>query len=65
MAKGFNQVLGDDYLETFPPTIRAESLRTLLTLGAAEDLEIPQIDVVSAYPRSKLHATGKIGRAHV
>ena len=38
VAKGFNQVLGDDYLETFPSKIRAESLRTLLTLGAAKDL---------------------------
>ena len=43
-------------METFSPTIRAESLRILLALGAYEDLEIRQIDVVSAYPRSKLHA---------
>jgi hypothetical protein len=56
VAQGFGQVLGDDYLETFSPTIRAESLRALLAIGAAEDLEIRQLDVVSAYPRSKLHA---------
>lgn len=57
VAQGFSQLLGDDYLETFSPTIRAESLRTLLAIGALEDLEIRQIDVVSAYPRAKLHAT--------
>jgi hypothetical protein len=57
VAQGFSQVPGDDFLETFSPTIRAESLRTLLAIGAAEDLEIRQVDVVSAYPRSKLHAT--------
>ena len=57
VARGFSQVPGDDYLETFSPTIRAESLRILLALGALENLEIRQIDVVSAYPRSKLHAT--------
>jgi len=57
VAQGFKQVLGDDYLETFSPTIRTESLRILLALGAYEDLEIRQVDIVSAYPRSKLHAT--------
>lgn len=57
VAQGFSQVPGDDFLETFSPTIRAESLRILLALGAYEDLEMRQIDVVSAYPRSKLHAT--------
>ena len=56
VAQGFGQIPGDDYLETFSPTIRAESLRLLLSIGASEDLEIRQIDVVSAYPRSNLHA---------
>lgn len=49
-------MLGNDFIETFSPTIRAESLRILLAIGAREDLEMRQIDVVSAYPRSKLHA---------
>jgi hypothetical protein len=57
VAQGFGQSLGDDYLETFSPTIRAESLRVLLAIGALEDLEIRQVDVVSAYPRAQLHAT--------
>ena len=56
VAQGFSQRLGDDYLETFSPTIRAESLRVLLAIGALEDLEIRQVDVVSAYPRAQLHA---------
>jgi hypothetical protein len=57
VAQGFSQRPGEDYMETFSPTIRVESLRILLALGAMEDLEIRQCDVVSAYPRSKLHAT--------
>ena len=40
VAQGFSQSLGDDYVETFSPTIRAESLRVLLAIGALEDLEI-------------------------
>jgi hypothetical protein len=57
VAQGFKQIPGDDYLETFSPTIRSESLRILLAISAYEDLEVRQIDIVSAYPRSKLHAT--------
>ena len=57
VAQGFSQRPGENFVETFSPTIRAESLRVLLAIGAAEDLEIRQADVVSAYPRSKLHAT--------
>ena len=57
VAQGYSQVPGDDFLETFSPTIRLESLRALLAIGAYEDLEIRQIDVANAYPRSKLHAT--------
>ena len=57
VAQGFNQKPREDFMETFSPTIRAESLRVLLAIGATKDLEIRQVDVVSAYPRSKLHAT--------
>ena len=32
-------------------------MRILLAIGTYEDLEIRQINVTSAYPRSKLHAT--------
>jgi hypothetical protein len=49
-------VAGDDYLETFLPIIRSESVQILLAIGASKDLEIRQLDVVSVYPRSELHA---------
>jgi hypothetical protein len=55
VAQGFSQVPGTDFEETFSPTVRLESLRTLLAIGACLDYEIHQIDVVSAYPRSVLH----------
>jgi hypothetical protein len=56
VAQGFSQVPGIEFEETFSPTVRLESLRTLLAIGAALDYEIHQTDVVSAYPRSVLHA---------
>ena len=55
-AQGFSQVSGENFLETFSPTMRVESMRVLLAIAAHEDLEVRQVDVVSAYPRSKLHA---------
>lgn len=55
-AQGFSQVYGEDFLETFSPTMRGDSLRVLLAIAAYENLSIRQVDIVSAYPRSKLHA---------
>ena len=55
-AQGFSQVYGEDFLETFSPTMRSDSLRVLLAIAAYENLSIRQVDIVSAYPRSKLHA---------
>ena len=49
MAKGFTQIPGIDYNETFSPVARFESLRLLLALAALEDWEIHQLDVKSAF----------------
>jgi transposase InsO family protein len=49
VARGFTQQQGVDYDETFAPVVRMESLRMLLAVAAQEDLEIHQMDVVTAY----------------
>lgn len=56
VGQGFSQMPGIDFEETYSPTMRLESLRTLLAIGASMDYEIHQTDIVSAYPRSILHA---------
>src|SRR5882757_3888124 len=49
VAKGFTQIPGIDYDETFSPVAHFELLRLLLVLAVLEDWEIQQMDVKSAF----------------
>ena len=49
MAKGFTQIPGIDFDETFSPVARFESLCMLLVLATLEDWHIHQMDVKSAF----------------
>ena len=49
MAKGYTQVQGIDYEETFSPVARYESIQYLLTHAALQDWEIETMDVKLAY----------------
>jgi hypothetical protein len=49
VAQGFAQKYGLDHRETFAPTLRYESLRTLLAVVAVHDLHLNQMDIVAAY----------------
>jgi hypothetical protein len=49
VARGFSQEKGVDYHETFAPTVRVTSIRTLLALIACNDWEVEQLDVVTAF----------------
>ena len=55
VVRGFEQVEGVDFNETFAPTCKYKSIRTLLAIGATKDLEIHQLDVKTAF----LHGTLK------
>ena len=53
VAKGYSQIEGIDYNETFSPTARMETVRTLIQVWSAHrDLDLQQMDVKSAF----LHA---------
>jgi hypothetical protein len=49
VVRGYEQVSGIDYEETFAPVARLVSLRMLLALAARNDWEIEQMDVVTAF----------------
>lgn len=48
-AKGFTQVQGIDFEETYTPVARLNSIRTLLAIALKEGLDIYQLDIDSAY----------------
>jgi hypothetical protein len=54
VARGFSQQYGIDYYETFAPVVRMESLRILLAVAVREDLEVHQMDVITAYLAGEL-----------
>lgn len=49
VARGFNQQKGIDYDETFSPVARFDTIRSLLSIAANENLELKQFDFKSAY----------------
>lgn len=49
VARGFMQREGVDFTETFAPVVRYDSLRVLLAVVAAKDLELSQFDVQTAF----------------
>lgn len=49
VAKGFSQREGIDFDQTFAPVVRHESIRIGLSTAAANDLEIIQLDVRTAF----------------
>lgn len=54
VAKGCNQRPGFDYLETFAPTVRMASIRTILAIAAIEDLDLRSVDISHAYINGEL-----------
>ena len=48
MAKGYTQKAGIDYSETFSPVVKFETVRIVMAITAANDLEIIQFDIKTA-----------------
>ena len=60
VARGFTQVFGEDYYDTFSPVAKLQSFRAILALAARFDWEIKSFDFTSAYLNSELDADEEI-----
>ena len=49
VAKGFAQVAGIDYTDTFSPTAKMSTIRILMQFAAEHELSVHQLDVKTAY----------------
>ncbi|KAK8933850.1 hypothetical protein KSP39_PZI015291 [Platanthera zijinensis] len=49
VAKGFTQLPGVDYTETYAPVVRMETMRAFLAIAAQSSLLVHQLDVKSAF----------------
>ena len=54
VVQGFRQLEGIDYTETFSPTSRYSTARTLFSKAAAEDLELDHLDIKTAFLNGEL-----------
>jgi hypothetical protein len=53
-AKGFGQIYGQDFEETFSPVAAGDSIRMLLSLAAIFDFHVHQVDYSQAYLNAPL-----------
>jgi hypothetical protein len=49
VVRGFTQIEGIDYFETFASVVKPMSYKALFAIAAAYDLEIEQMDVTTAF----------------
>ena len=54
-ARGFSQIEGIDYSETYAPVAKLTSIRVILDVVAELDLELEQMDVVTAFLNGNLN----------
>lgn len=49
VAKGYTQKAGIDYTETFSPVVKFETVRNVMAITAADDLEIVQFNIKTVF----------------
>jgi Reverse transcriptase (RNA-dependent DNA polymerase) len=56
VARGFTQIYGVDYYDTYSPVARLPSIRTILAFAARYDWDIETFDFIGAYLNGELEA---------
>ena len=49
MARDFTKIKGVDYIETFSPVVKLNSIKLLLALATQYDLDIHQLEIKTTF----------------
>ena len=55
VAKGYSQVHGVDYIETFAPVANMDSIRLVLAIATSKGSKVHHMDVKSAFLHGEIH----------
>jgi hypothetical protein len=54
VVKGYEQIQGQDYYDTFAGVVKANTLKVLWAIAATQDWEIEQMDAISAFTQGEI-----------
>lgn len=54
VARGFSQIYGENYWETYAPVVKSSTIRLLIASAVESGMKIGQLDVRNAYVKSEL-----------
>jgi len=54
VARGYDQIYGVDYINTFSPTLKQDTLRIIIAIAVNNKFKIHQMDIKAAYLNAKL-----------
>ena len=54
VARGFSQVEGLDYIDTFSPTLRQDTFRIFISIAVQNKYDLHQMDIKAAYLNADL-----------
>ena len=55
VIRGFKQIEGKDFIDTYSPTLQADSFRLTIAIASIKKWRIIQIDIKAAYLNAKLN----------
>ena len=64
VVKGYRQIEGIDFDETFSCVLKSNNWRILMSLGAKEDMEIDHVDIITAFLESPLYEEVYVEQPH-
>jgi len=54
VARGFQQIHGQNFIETYSPTVQVDSLRLSVAIASLNEWNLKQLDIKAAYLNANL-----------